>query len=101
MSSVAFIVSEDDGSQTHYYISSQFVPILNRINGRKFIFSNTITCDDPYVMIDSELTNFLTSFRMGRYTKKWINFGTQIEVIEIESTLPVCPINSYEIFLGH
>lgn len=102
VSDVILLVSEEDGSDTYYKLHSNTTNMLIRIHNKRFIFSaNTVASDDNSVHMDSEITNFLETFRHGRYTTKWKNFAELIQVIEVADDDARCLPYNYCVSLRH
>lgn len=84
---VTLLVSEEDGSETYYRLSTSHMVTLARIHAKKFKFDTSkITCDDNSVVIDTELGLFLNRFRYGRYTSKWSDIAEQIKTAEAKES---------------
>ena len=100
---VVFQVSEDDGSDTYYWISRAHIPTLEYINGHTFLFEGFgIRCgDDKSVTVSVGLSRFLKKFRNGHYIKDWNNIARKIQTIEIIDEAMMCPSSDYHVFLGH
>lgn len=101
MESVILIVSEEDGSTTHYRLSSRYISTLKYINGHTFTFQlNGIFCNDKSIYVSPDIDKFLSKFRHGRYTRDWNDIAERIKILE-SGEYQVCMPDTYEISLNH
>ena len=106
---VILLISEEDASDTYYELSSIYIPMLNNIHDRMFIFGTFgIQCTEKYqttwktkTVIDEELINFIQKFRHGKFTDKWNNVAKMLEIINITDEHPRCIIHDYFTFFTH
>jgi hypothetical protein len=120
---VLFTVYEEDGSDALYEINPIYIPILERIHNRRFIFISkfrkftenpdgtrnyspkdlipgpfeySIPQSFPDGILPEDIRTFLNKFRHGQYRNEWTDVATKINLDE-----QICTKSDYWCYFHH